>query len=696
MPSALVRRYRAWTVAACAGLAALITAAARPPVALDGPIVDGLVQARGALVPPGDPPERGPVAVVALDRRSLEAPELAPYPRAFLAPVWATVLDALATADARAVAFDLLFSYSANRFVPDFDGPFLAALARHRERVVLARSAQILPAPPFLAALGHDPGALGLAELSADPDGRHRHVRAHYTTVVGDGLPGLAAAALARAGGPPMPSEVLVAPRRHLETLPTYALVDVLRCASQAPAALRPAFGGKVVLIGTTLPEEDRRVSSSRWLPAPRADGAPLHPCGLRRLAASAPDTASIPAVFLHAGALDAVLAGRVTREAPYPAVTGLAAATAAVGAAAGLLLSPWSAVAVTALVAALLVAAGVVALAADLWVPLALPLGALVLSPAVAYAVRYVVEDRVRRRVEHAFGHYLAPAVVERLARDPASLRLGGERREVTVMFADLSGFTALSGRVDAEVLTRVLNRYLGLIAAEVEATGGYVDKFIGDAVMALWGVPADDPRHAVHGVGAALAAVERIARERAAAEARGEPGFTVRIGLESGPAVVGNVGTERRYNYTAIGETVNVAARLEKVPDLYACRVVVGPRTAELCQEAFLLRELDAIRVKGRATPLAVFEPMAELGRAMPAAREHARRYAEALAHYRAMRFADAYAVWDALARDSTGEPKGEPALTPAARMAERARRLAAQPPASPWDGVWPVGSE
>ena len=352
-------------------------------------------------------------------------------------------------------------------------------------------------------------------------------------------------------------------------------------------------------------------------------------------------------------------------------------------------------------LIAAVLLAAGTGALAADLWLPLALPLGALGLAPALAYVVRYLVEERARRRIQHAFSHYLSPAVVDRLVDDPSTLKLGGERREVTVMFADLSGFTALSGKVEPEVLTRLINQYLGYIVEQVDATRGYVDKFIGDAVLGIWGAPAPDPGHAGNAIRCALGAVARIRQEREAAAAKGEPEFSVKIGLNSGPAVVGNVGTARRYNYTVVGETVNVASRLESVPGLYGCQVVIGPRTAELVQDEFLLRELDWIKVKGGLAPIAVFEPIAERATATPEQADRARRFADALVQYRAMRFVDAFAIWDALARDehdASGALSGkdEPPQDPAAKMAERAREFAAHPPPDPWDGVWVLTSK
>jgi class 3 adenylate cyclase len=257
----------------------------------------------------------------------------------------------------------------------------------------------------------------------------------------------------------------------------------------------------------------------------------------------------------------------------------------------------------------------------------------------------------------------------------DEAALRLGGEEREVTVMFADLSGFTALSTKVSAAELVALTNEYLAIIAGEVDRTGGYVDKFIGDAVMAIWGAPVPEAEHAVQAVEAARAAEAEIRRRREAAEAAGRRGFGVKIGLYSGRAVVGNVGSERRYNYTAVGETVNVASRLESLPGLYGCAIVLGGTTASALDGRLALRELDWVAVKGRSEPLAIFEP----GRDEP-------RYAEALAHYRAGRFVEAEAIWSDLAATDP----------PSAVMASRAALFRAAPPPEEWAGVWTLATK
>ncbi len=167
-------RYQKLTYALCALVSATIAVSVGGPTSADGPLLDLLVKARAIVFPVKDTAEPSPVVVIALDKRSLEEPEIAPYPRTFLAPVWATVLDAVFEAGAQAVGFDLLFSYSANRFSANYDAPFLAAIGKHRGRVVLARSAATVPARPFLAALRNDDEALGLVDLTADRDGRFR------------------------------------------------------------------------------------------------------------------------------------------------------------------------------------------------------------------------------------------------------------------------------------------------------------------------------------------------------------------------------------------------------------------------------------------------------------------------------------------------------------------------------------------
>jgi adenylate cyclase len=256
--------------------------------------------------------------------------------------------------------------------------------------------------------------------------------------------------------------------------------------------------------------------------------------------------------------------------------------------------------------------------------------------------------------------------------------------------MFADLSGFTALSGKVGPAELMSVTNTYLAIIVAAVEATGGYVDKFIGDAVMGVWGAPAARSDHATAAARAALAAVGGVMQAKAEADAEGRHGYSVKIGLNSGRAVVGNVGAERRYNYTAVGETVNVASRLESVPGDYACRIVVGPTTAEAIRDRFVVNELDWVKVKGKEEPLAVYELVAEREGAVAELLEYPKQYNAALELYRAGRFAEAEECW----RVRVTHPYIL-GLSPPLVMAERSVFLSTNPPAQ-WDGVFVKASK
>src|SRR5262249_8949970 len=177
----------------------------------------------------------------------------------------------------------------------------------------------------------------------------------------------------------------------------------------------------------------------------------------------------------------------------------------------------------------------------------------------------------------------------------------------------------------------------YLGLLVKEVEATNGYVDKFIGDAVMAVWGAPPADPDHAAHAAQAALAGLAAVNAAKAEADAKGLPGYSVKMGLNSGPAVIGNVGAPGRYNYTAIGETVNVAARLESVPNDYNCRIVIGPETAAAIADRYVVCELDWVQVKGKAEPIAIYDLLAARTGENQVECRYSREYAVALALYR-----------------------------------------------------------
>ena len=331
--------------------------------------------------------------------------------------------------------------------------------------------------------------------------------------------------------------------------------------------------------------------------------------------------------------------------------------------------------------------AAAQLAFAKNLWLPLIEPVAALATAAATVLLFRYWVIDRVGRRIRSAFCYYLAPSLVEQLVDSGAELRLGGERREVTIMFADLSGFTALSTRLPPEELMALTNSYHALMVEAVEAFGGYVNQFVGDAVMAIFGAPVPNPDHAGCAARAALHIVASVMQAKADADRRGVPGYAVKIGINSGPAVVGNVGAPERYNYTAVGETVNIAARLEGVPEDYGCRIVVGPNTAAAIGDHFVICELDWIKVKGKDTAFSVYQLIGEKSAASEAELACLAQYEMGLERYRAGDFAAAEELW----RCQREHPNpGATETSPPLVMAGRCARLKAAPPET-WDGVY-----
>jgi adenylate cyclase len=230
---------------------------------------------------------------------------------------------------------------------------------------------------------------------------------------------------------------------------------------------------------------------------------------------------------------------------------------------------------------------------------------------------VNYFREQQQRQQIRSAFGFYLSPPLVEQLARSPEKLVLGGEERRMTILFGDVRGFTSISERYkdDPQGLTQLMNRFLTPLTNAIIERKGTIDKYIGDAIMAFWNAPVDDDEHEANACDAALEMLARaellngeLKRE---AEASGGVYMPLRIGigLNSGPCVVGNMGSDFRFNYSVLGDTVNLASRLESRTKDYRLSLVIGSRTAERAKEKFATMEIDLIQVKGKKQPEVVF---------------------------------------------------------------------------------------
>jgi adenylate cyclase len=239
----------------------------------------------------------------------------------------------------------------------------------------------------------------------------------------------------------------------------------------------------------------------------------------------------------------------------------------------------------------------------------------AFALFGGVAY--QYFFEGREKRRMKKLFGQYVSKDVYDQLVANPSLARLGGQRREMTVLFSDIRGFTTVSERGQPEEIVHMLNQYFTRMVDLVFLHKGTVDKFVGDMVMALFGAPLDDPRHADHAVEAALDMIDELHSLNAAWETVGRPPLDIGIGINTGPMIAGNIGSEQIMSYTVIGDAVNLGSRLESLNKQYGTRIIISDRTRAQLTGPYVLKPLGDVVVKGKSEPVAIF---AVVGRMPP----------------------------------------------------------------------------
>ena len=658
MRSATRVRRRIGVISVCAGLALAVAAvrllAPVPLEVLDRKLLDFRYLVRGPLAPGSD------VVIVGIDEASLAEIGRWPWPRARLAQL----IDRLHDAGTKAIGLDIVLdepesslersaletALAANphRTAEDLrralhaeldDDVQLATALRRAGNVVLAhffefggspapqltttslpemtvmltggtvlavtpglKHARMVRAPiPALAAAAAGSGHINFAP---DPDGSYRRVP--IGILAGDRLvPALglellrvrlgegaaratitpAGVSMARIGDRELPVDgagqlwldFLGPPR----TIPHVGAADVL--AGRAPADV---LAGRIALVGFTAMGFDE-------VPTPFA--------------------AVAPGVELQATVLDNVLQARALRRpwwlVPLEAVA-VVALGALVGAALRWLPGVWGGVGVAALALGYLVATQALFTASSLALGGIYVVGGIGLATIGGAVYRSVVEEGEKRKIRDAFQHYVNPEITELIAQEPGRLRLGGERRPITVLFSDIRGFTGMAERVPPETLGELLNQYLEAMTDVVFAHGGLLDKYIGDAVMAFWGAPADCPDHAIRCCDAALDMRTALERLNLGWREAGLPQIEIRIGINTGDAIVGNFGSSRRFSYTAVGDDVNLASRLEQLNERYGTGVLISASTRRAIGDEFVCREIDHTRVKGRAQHVTVHE--------------------------------------------------------------------------------------
>lgn len=297
----------------------------------------------------------------------------------------------------------------------------------------------------------------------------------------------------------------------------------------------------------------------------------------------------------------------------------------------------------------------------------------------------RSLTEGRQKRWIKNAFQMYLSPEFVNILLKKPDLLFLGGEERELTILFSDLQGFTSLSEGMTPKDLVTLLNEYLDGMTRILLDHGGTLDKYEGDAIMAFWGAPLEQPDHAKRAVHAALE-MSRFSEDlNRRFQDQGRPSLKTRIGLNTGKAVVGNIGSEKRFNYTIIGDEVNLASRLEGANKQYGTYLMISHSTYVLVKDLFLTRELDNLRVKGKERPVKVYEVLGPLGDGNASdLMEMLECYNRGLSAYGKRRWEEALGLFEKALGVKSGDG---PSLT----YVDRCRYFINNPPNEDWDGVF-----
>ena len=645
------------------------------------------------------------IVLVMVDQASLDHFEREslywPWPRS----MYGAALSFLKKGGARAVVFDILFTNPSPygqaedaafaKALKDF-GPVVMAMetgpeanplraAPPGERFAVAAGPQLaasaslrrsarLPVPEILAASR----LLGDTKVDADIDGVFRRVPL-VATMGGRLYPTLPAAAALLASGKELDElkATLVDGRMlvrfhgkslsenpRLKTYDAYQIGDLLlswqALEDRRAPKLDPAlFKDKIIFIG---------VSAAGLLDNHPSPIAPV-----------------FPGTEIVAAATDNLLNEDFLTRAPLGFVVVLVfAALCLAGAASRFSSRAWAALLIVLCSSVVLSSISCFVFTRGVWLDIVAPQLSLWLGFAAASAYGYAVEGRQKRYIQGAFSQYLSPEIVKQIADSPEMLALGGQRRDVTFYFSDIQGFTTFSEQLSPEKLTRLMNRYLGEMTDTILASGGTLDKYIGDAVMAFWGAPAPCAGHALTACKAALANQKRLGVLREEFAREGYPPVRNRIGLNSGPASIGNMGSAARLSYTAIGDNVNLASRLEGANKAYGTYILISESTRQGAGEAIEVRELDFVKVKGKNLPIKVYELLGLKDGTDPTLIKKARFFEAGLVLFRGRKFGEAAAVFQSVIKEFGDDHASD-------QYIERCHDLTKETPPADWDGSY-----
>ena len=449
---------------------------------------------------------------------------------------------------------------------------------------------------------------------------------------------------------------MLINYRGPQKTFPHYSATDVIH--GRVPAG---AFKGKIVLVGATaIGIYDIRVT---------------------------PFDHIFPGLEVHANVIDSILQRQFLYRPNWVTLFDLLAIILT-GLILGIILprvkALWGGLAAGLLFSVFILLSRFLFKEQGVWINITYPLLNLILTYLGITGYRYMTEEREKKKVRGAFQYYLTASVVEQMLKNPEKLKLGGEKKDLTVLFSDIRGFTSISEHMTPEGLVRFLNEYLTKMTDIVFKYDGLLDKYMGDAIMAIWGAPLDQADHAHRACYAALDMVQelRVLQEKWAAE--GLPYLNIGIGVNAGPMVVGNMGSDRRFDYTVMGDSVNLGSRLEGLNKVYGTNIIASEMTYERVREEILGRELDSVRVKGKDQPVKIYELLTRRNQASADQKALTEKFHSALTEYRQGNWNQGIAAFQFIL---SNDPKDGPAKL----YMERCAVLKENPPPEDWGGVY-----
>lgn len=319
------------------------------------------------------------------------------------------------------------------------------------------------------------------------------------------------------------------------------------------------------------------------------------------------------------------------------------------------------------------------------MWISVVYQLGVVVVTYSLTWYSRYLLLDRKSREIKSMFSSYVSPKIVDQIVKDPSQARIGGDSKEVTVLFSDIKGYTTFSENRTPHEVVATLNEYLGAMSRVIMDSDGTLDKFIGDGIMAYWGAPLKQDDHAVMAIDCAMRMFEDMRKLQEDWVRRGMEPLGIRVGVNSGTVVAGNIGVKgKKMEYTVIGDTVNLASRLEAAGKYYGVSSLVGESTVELGSCSYVFRELDRMRVVGKKMPVTIYDIIGHIDNVTDEDRKYIEDFKHALSVYRAKGFTEASALFEELAARRPND-------RPATLYINRCVDFLDNPPPEDWDGVY-----